>query len=82
METNIHRTQIYLTKKQYEYLRHLAEKRKESIAQIIRELINERLPKEKDYEDNPLFSIAEDSFTMKRRKGSEEHDNYIYRKKK
>jgi hypothetical protein len=82
METTVHRTQIYLTKEQYQYLRQQAEKRRASIAEIVRELINERLPKEKDYEDNPLFSIGKKSFMMGRGKGSIKHDDYIYRKRK
>jgi hypothetical protein len=79
MEPNVHRTQIYLTQEQYQYLRQQAEKRKASLAQIVRELINERLPKEKDYRDNPLFAIGKDGFSMGRRKGSLKHDDYIYR---
>ncbi|MBI5641494.1 MAG: hypothetical protein HZA17_13825 [Nitrospirae bacterium] len=82
METTAHRTQIYLTREQYQYLRQQAERKKASIAEIVRELINEHLPKEKDYEDNPLFSVGKDGFTMGRRKGSNQHDEYIYRKKK
>jgi hypothetical protein len=82
METNSHRTQIYLTKEQYQYLRRQAEKKKASIAEIVRELIDERLPKEKDYEDNPLFTIGTDGFSMGRTQGSAEHDDYLYRGRK
>ncbi len=82
METNVHRTQIYLTKEQYQYLRQQAEKKKASIAEIVRELIDEQLPKEKDYEENPLFSVGRDGFSMGRHKGSMKHDDYIYRKKR
>lgn len=82
METTAHRTQIYLSKEQYLYLRRQAEKKSRSIAEIVRGLINEKLPKEKDYEENPLFSIGGDGFSMGRRKGSVKHDDYIYRKKK
>ncbi len=82
MRTTEHRTQIYLTKEQYQYLRRWAEKKKASIAEVVRELIDEKLPKEKDYEDNPLFSICRDSFSMGRHKGSVKHDEYIYRSKK
>ncbi|MEW6416582.1 MAG: CopG family transcriptional regulator [Nitrospirota bacterium] len=82
METNVHRTQIYLTKEQYQYLQRQAEKKKASIAEIVRELINERLPKDKDYEDNPLFSIAKDGFSMGKPRGSMKHDEYIYGKRK
>jgi len=81
METTAHRTQIYLTKEQYRYLKHQAERKKESIAQIVREMINEKLPKEKDYETNPLFSVGKDGYLMGRSKGSVKHDEYIYRKK-
>ncbi len=82
MKTSVHRTQIYLTKEQYQYLRQQAEKKKASIAEIVRELIDERLPKEKDYEENPLFSVGRDGFSMGRHKGSMKHDDYIYRKKR
>ncbi len=81
METNLHRTQIYLTKEQYQYLRRQAEQRKASIAEIVRDLINERLPKEKDYEDNPLFAVGKDGFSMGRLEGSVKHDDYVYRGK-
>ena len=82
MEINAHRTQIYLTKEQLQYLRQQAERKKASIAEIVRELINDRLPKDKDYVDNPLFSLGQDGFSMGRHKGSIKHDEYIYRKKK
>ncbi len=80
MATKTHRTQIYLTEEQYQYLCQQAERKNISIAKIVRELINERLPKEKDYEDNPFFSIGKDGFSMGRKKGSIEHDDYIYKR--
>ncbi len=82
MGTKIHRTQIYLKEEQYQYLRLQAERKKASIAEVVRELIDAQLPKEKDYEDNPLFSMDKDGFTMGRRKGSVKHDDYIYRRRK
>lgn len=82
MATKTHRTQIYLKEEQYQYLRRQAEKKNASIAEIVREIIDERLPKEKDYDDNPLFSLGKDGFSMGRRKGSVKHDDYIYRPKK
>lgn len=82
MKTSEHRTQIYLTNEQYQYLRQQAEKKKASIAEVVRTLIDERLPKEKDYRENPLFSVCKDGFSMGRRKGSVKHDEYIYRSKK
>ncbi len=80
MVTKTHRTQIYLTEEQYQYLRQQAEQKNISIAGIVRELIDERLPKEKDYEDNPFFSIGRDGFSMGRKEGSIEHDDYIYKR--
>ena len=82
MSTKIHRTQIYLKEEQYQYLRQQAEKKKASIAEVVRELIDEQLPKDKDYEDNPLFLMGKDGFSMGRKKGSVKHDDYIYRRKK
>jgi len=82
MQTNAHRTQIYLTKEQYQYLRLQAEKKDSSIAGIIRELIDQRLPKDADYEDNRLFSFSADKLKMGRSKGSSRHDDYIYGRKK
>jgi hypothetical protein len=81
MDTSVHRTQIYLTQEQYRYLRLQAEKKRASIAEIVRELINERLPKDRDYEENPLFSVGKDGLSMGRHKGSARHDDYIYRRK-
>ena len=87
METKIHknktqiRTQIYLTQEEYEYLRYQSEKKRASIAEVIRQLIEEKMPKEKDYENNPLFVIGRDGFSMGRREGSIKHDDYIYKGK-
>ena len=82
METATHRTQISLTKEQFLYLRRQAEKKKASIAQVVRDIIDERLPKDTDYEDNPLFSLAGKSFVMGRKHGARKHDDYIYWKNK
>ena len=82
MQTSAHRTQIYLTKEQHQYLRLQAEKKHSSIAGIIRELINQRLPKDADYEENRLFSLAADKLKMDRTHGSSRHDDYIYGRKK
>jgi len=79
MGTKTHRTQIYLTEEQYQYLRREAEKKNASIAKIVREFIEEHLPKEEDYTNNPLFSSGKDGFLMGRKKGSIKHDEYIYK---
>jgi hypothetical protein len=78
MKGSTHRTQIYLTRDQYTFLCNQAEKRGASIAGIVRELIDEKIPKEKDYENNPLFTVGKDGFRMGRRKGSLNHDEYLY----
>ena len=82
MQTDAHRTQIYLTKEQYQYLRQQAEKNHSSIAGIIRELIDQRLPNDNAYKDNPLFSLSDNSLKMGRKKGSRQHDDYIYGQRK
>lgn len=78
----MHRTQVYLADYQYEYLKRVASEYGISIAKVIRTLIDNQLPKNEDYEDNPLFSIGKKKFTMKRTDGSENHDAYIYKQKK
>ncbi|MDO8335615.1 MAG: hypothetical protein Q7T74_02415 [Candidatus Saccharibacteria bacterium] len=82
MDTATHRTQISLTEEQYRYLRRQAEKQKASIAQIVRDIIDERLPKDTDYDENPLFALGQDGFKMGRKQGSQRHDDYIYQKGK
>lgn len=76
------RTQIYLTRDEYEYLSQQSEKRQSSIAEVVRQLIEEKMPKEKDYEDNPLFAIGKDGLSMDRKDGSVKHDDYLYRGRK
>ena len=76
------RTQIYLTMEEYEYLSQQSEKRQSSIAEVVRQLIEEKMPKEKDYEDNPLFAIGKKGLSMGRKEGSVKHDDYLYRGKK
>ena len=82
MEAVTHRTQIYLTAEQYAFLCRQAEKKSLSIAEIIRQLINEKMPKDRDYEDNPLFNLGRKRLTMGRKMGSLNHDEYLYRGKK
>lgn len=81
MGTKPRRTQIYLNPDQYDYLRLRSEREQISMAEAVRKLIDEKLPKEKDYEGNPLFSIGQKAVSMGRKGGSKEHDEYIYRGK-
>ena len=45
-------------------------------------MVDEKIPQEKDYENNPLFAVGKDGFRMGRRKGSLNHDEYLYRGKR
>ncbi|MBF0506858.1 MAG: hypothetical protein HQL09_08475 [Nitrospirae bacterium] len=81
MGTVTHRTQIYLNSEQHAFLRLLSEREQISMAEAVRQLIDEKLPKEKDYDKNPLFSIGKKAVSMGRKDGSAAHDKYIYRGK-
>lgn len=78
MSQHMHRTQIYLTDAQCNFLSKKAELKDTSMASVIRELINKMLPKDKDFKNNPLFRPDEDKLKMKTPKGSVDHDEYIY----
>jgi hypothetical protein len=82
MERIAHRTQIYLTKEQHAFLCNQAGKKGVSLAEVIRQLIAEKMPKDEAYEDNRLFAIGKDGLTMGRKNGSLRHDEYLYRGKK
>jgi len=82
MEVTAHRTQIYLTREQYLFLNNQAEKKGISLAAVIRELIDEKMPRDEAYENNPLFSLGREGLIMGRKEGSRSHDEYIYRGKK
>ena len=75
------RTQIYLKEEQYNYLSIESEKRGISIAQFIRELIVNSMPKEKEWSNNPFWSIGGDGFSTGNKRGSLEHDKVIYKRK-
>ena len=78
----IHRTQIYLEDSQYEYLKRTASENGISIAALIRRLLDKQLPMDEDYEDNPLFTIGQNKFTMGQPDGSSQHDENLYQPKK
>lgn len=75
------RTQIYLKEEQYNYLSIESEKRGISIAQFIRELIINSMPKAKEWDTNAFWSIGEDGFSTGNRRGSLAHDRAIYKRK-
>ena len=79
MTENLHRTQISLTKQQYQYLRHLAAETGRSMSSIIRELVDENIATHvpQPLEQDPFFDIigmvVGDGTSVAR-----EHDRYLY----
>lgn len=78
-----HRTQLYLEDSQYHYLKDLARSKGKSIAQIIREWIEEKRKKKaaKKYEDDPLFKMR-GIFSSGRPDMGRNFDDYLYGGKK
>lgn len=74
-----HRTQLYLEDAQYEYLKDLTRRQKKSMAQIIREWIDEKRQarKAKKYLDDPFFK-ARGLFGSGRPDMAEHFDDYLY----
>ena len=76
------RTQIYLEENQYNFLVRESEKKGIGVAEYIRELIDEVMPKQEEWENHPFWNIGEDKFSTGERTGSVEHDRIIYKVKK
>lgn len=78
-----HRTQLYLDDSQYHYLRDLARSKKKSIAQIIREWIEEKRKKRltKNYEKDSFFKMR-GLFSSGRPDMARDFDDYLYGNKK
>ena len=72
------RTQIGLTDREYDFVRHEARRRRRSMAAIVREFIRERMEARRRVpSDHPLRDII----ALGRGDGSpvsEKHDDYIY----
>ncbi|MFH0774947.1 MAG: hypothetical protein V2A53_05580 [bacterium] len=78
---NVHRTQICLEKWQYQFLRETAKERRCSIANILRELVNEKVNQRITIKKtDPLFEIVGigegDGSSIARN-----HDDYLYGEK-
>lgn len=79
MTENLHRTQISLTKRQYQYLRRLAAQTGRSMSIIIREWVDENMGTQvpQPLEQDPFFEIigmvAGDGTSVAR-----EHDRHLY----
>ncbi|MFZ5994986.1 MAG: hypothetical protein ACOYU4_08380 [Thermodesulfobacteriota bacterium] len=54
----MHRTQIYLDETRYQYVMNLAKRQKKSMAQIIRELVDEHIQKRAGQKrEDPFFQV-------------------------
>lgn len=53
----MHKTQLYLDEFRYQYLSDLAKKKKTSIAQIVRDLIDTQIQKRAKETDDPLSKV-------------------------
>lgn len=79
MTENLHRTQISLTKRQYQYLRRLAAQTGRSMSSIIREWVDENIGTQvpQPLDQDPFFEIigmvVGDGTSVAR-----EHDRYLY----
>lgn len=78
-----HRTQLYLDEGQYHYLKELARKEKKSIAQLIRDWIEERRKKRlvKRFRSDPFFKMR-GLFASGRPDMGRHFDDYLYGGKK
>ncbi len=78
-----HRTQLYLEDNQFEYLKNLARSEKKSIAQIIRDWIEEKRQKKmaKNYEKDSFWKIC-GLFNSGKPDMAQNFDDYLYGDKK
>ncbi|MBI5051025.1 MAG: hypothetical protein HZC11_09215 [Nitrospirae bacterium] len=73
----MHRTQIMLEEKQYEFLKRVSEEKKKSIAQLLREILDSYSKNSNVYSLSSIAGIAEDREAYGR-----DHDKWLYRKGK
>ena len=72
----MHRTQVLLEDKHYEFLKKLSEEEHKSISQVLREIIDAFSKKSKVYSLSSLSGIAEDHEAY-----GKDHDKWLYGKK-
>lgn len=72
----MHRTQVMLEEKHYEYLKKISQEEKKSISQVLREIIESYSRKSKVYSLSSIAGIAEDAEAYGR-----DHDRWLYHKK-
>jgi len=72
----MHRTQILLEEKQYEFLKKLSKEKAKSISQVLREIIESYSKKSNIYSFSSIAGIAEDSEAY-----GKDHDKWLYKKR-
>ncbi len=78
----MHRMQVYITDEQYNFLQQQSEAKHLTMAEYLRNIIDNSKPSENEFKKNKLFTIGQREFKMNRKNGSEKHDQYVYGKKK
>lgn len=73
----LHRTQIYISEEQYQYLKQTARK-EGSIAKVIRNLIDEKLSAPKNYLADPLYKWVKKPIKSGVSDLGIEHDKHLY----
>ncbi len=72
----MHRTQIMLEERQYEFLKKVSEENKKSISQVLREILDSYSKNSKIHSLSSISGIAEDSEAYGR-----DHDKWLYKKR-
>jgi hypothetical protein len=73
------RTQIYLSRAEYDFLQREARHRGEPMAAVIRSFIDEKMePPEEIWENNPLLAPPADPEFIGPEDGAINHDHYLY----
>ncbi len=72
----MHRTQVMLEEKHYEFLKKVSKESKKSISQILREIIENYSEKTEVFSLSSIEGIAEDAEVFGR-----DHDRWLYKKK-
>ncbi len=72
----MHRTQVILEDKQYQFLKKVSSEEKKSISQVLREIIQIYSEKKGVFSVSSIAGIAEDSEVY-----GKDHDKWLYKKK-
>lgn len=72
----MHRTQVILEEKQYEFLKKVSEEKKKSISKVLREILDSYSKNSKVYSLSSISGIAEDAEAYGR-----DHDKWLYKKR-